>query len=172
MTFLKLRLIRSAALAGAFVVAISSTVSAAVLVKTYRDWSLFAHDKSENKICFAATQPKDSSPAGASREGVFFYVSAWPKDGIKTEISIRLGYQIKEGSTVRVSVGSNSFDLFAKDDNAFVADATDELKLIDAMKRGSSMKVDATSDAGSATSDTYSLMGVSAALRGLSNNCP
>lgn len=172
MTILKLRLIRSAALAGAFVVAISSTVSAAVLVKTYRDWSLFAHDKSETKICFAATQPKDSSPAGASREGVFFYVSAWPKDGIKTEISIRLGYQIKEGSTVRVSVGSNSFDLFAKDDNAFVADATDELKLIDAMKRGSSMKVDATSDAGSTTSDTYSLMGISAALRGLSNNCP
>jgi invasion protein IalB len=172
MTFLELRWIRPAALAGAFVVAISSTVSAAVLVKTYRDWSLFSHDQQNTKICFAATQPKDSSPAGASREGVFFYVSAWPKDGVKSEISVRLGYQVKEGSTVKVSVGSSSFDLFAKDDKAFVADATEELKLIDAMKRGSSMKVDATSDAGSETSDTYSLFGISAALRGLSNTCP
>ncbi len=171
MTFLELRWIRSAALAVAFVVAISSTVSAAALVKTYRDWSLFSHDKQDTKICFAATQPKDSSPAGASREGVFFYISAWPKDGIKSEVSVKLGYQIKEGSTVKVSIGSNTFELFAKDDNAFVADATDELKLIDAMKRGSSMKVDATSDAGSTTSDTYSLMGISAALRGMSDSC-
>ena len=171
MTFLDMRWIRSAALAGAFVAVAGSAVSAASLVKTYRDWSLFSHDQSDKKICFAATQPKDSSPAGASREGVFFYISAWPKDGVKSEVSVRLGYQIQKGSTVKVRVGSSEFDLFAKDDKAFVADATEELKLIDAMKRGSSMKVQATSDAGSSTSDTYSLIGISAALRGLSNSC-
>jgi invasion protein IalB len=166
------RWMRTAALAGAFVAAIGTAASAATLVKTYRDWSLFSHEQSDKKICFAATQPKDSAPEGADREGVFFYISAWPKDGVKSEISVRLGYKIKQGSTVKVSVGSDSFDLFAKDDKAFVADPTEELKLIEAMKRGSSMKVDATSDSGSSTSDTYSLMGISAALRGLSDTCP
>lgn len=170
MTF-DMRSIKAAALAGAFIVALGSVASAATLVKTYRDWSLFSHEQSDKKICFAATQPKDTTPAGANREGVFFYVSAWPKDGVKSEVSVRLGYQIKQGSTVKVSVGSNSFDLFAKDDKAFVADATQELKLIDAMKAGSSMKVEATSDSGSETSDTYSLIGISAALKGLSESC-
>lgn len=164
------RWMRTAAFAGAFVAAIGTAASAATLVKTYRDWSLFSHEQSDKKICFAATQPKDSAPS--DREGVFFYVSAWPKDGVKSEVSVRLGYKIKQGSTVKVSVGSDSFDLFAKDDKAFVADPTEELKLIEAMKRGSSMKVEATSDSGSSTSDTYSLMGISAALRGLSDTCP
>ena len=165
------RWMKSVALAGALVAFVGSAASAATLVKTYRDWSVFSHEQSGKKICFAATQPKDTTPAGANRDGVFFYVSAWPKDGIKSEVSIRLGYQIKQGSTVKVSVGSNSFDLFAKDDKAFVADATQELKLIDAMKAGSSMKVEATPDTGSATSDTYSLIGVTAALKGLAVTC-
>lgn len=171
MTFVDTRWIRSAALAGTFVVATVSTASAAQLVKTFRDWSLFSHEQADKKICFAATQPKDSTPAGANREGVFFYVSAWPKDGVKSEISVRLGYPIKKGSTVKVSVGNRDFDLFAKDDKAFVADATEELKLIEAMKAGSSMKVEATSDSGSSTADTFSLMGISAALKGLSDAC-
>lgn len=166
------RWLRTAAFATAFVVGIGTAASAATLVKTYRDWSLFSHEQTDKKICFAATQPKDSTPEGADREGVFFYVSAWPKDGVKSEISVRLGYTIKKGSTVKVSVGSSSFDLFAKDDKAFVADPTEELKLIEAMKRGSSMKVEATSDSGSSTADTFSLMGISAALQGLSNTCP
>ncbi|MCH9808977.1 MAG: invasion associated locus B family protein [Alphaproteobacteria bacterium] len=171
MNFQHTRWIRPAALAAAVIVATASAVSAATLVKTYRDWSVFSHDKSNNKICFAATQPKDSTPAGSNRDGVFFYVSAWPNDGVKSEISVRLGYTIKQGSTVKVSVGSSGFDLFAKDDKAFVADPTQELKLIEAMKRGSTMKVEATSDQGSATSDTFSLLGVSAALKGLANTC-
>jgi invasion protein IalB len=172
MTFLNTRWIRPAALAAAVIVATASAVSAATLVKTYRDWSLFSHEKSDNKICFAATQPKDSTPAGANREGVFFYVSAWPKDGVKSEVSVRLGYKIKQGSTVNIDIGGSGFDLFAKDDKAFVADPTEELKLIEAMKRGSTMKVEATSESGSSTSDTFSLLGISAALKGLADTCP
>lgn len=163
---------RTAALAGAFAVAITSAASGATLVKTYRDWSVFSHEDSNKKICFAASQPKDSTPEGANREGVFFYISAWPKDGIKSEVSVRLGYSIQKGSTVKISVGSDDYDLFAKDDKAFVADPTEELKLIEAMKRGSTMKVEATSDSGSSTADTFSLMGISAALKGLSDTCP
>ncbi|MEQ8824099.1 MAG: invasion associated locus B family protein [Filomicrobium sp.] len=172
MSFLDTTWIRTAAIAGVFVVATGTAASAAQLVKTYRDWSVFSHEQSSKKICFAATQPKDTAPEGANRDGVFFYVSAWPKDGVKSEVSVRLGYKIQKGSTVTVSVGNASFDLFAKDDKAFVADATEELKLIEAMKRGSSMKVEATSDSGSSTADTYSLMGISAALKGLSATCP
>lgn len=162
----------STSIAAVIFIAVTSAASAANLVKTYRDWSLFSHGEAQKKICFAASQPKESAPADSKRDPAFFYVSAWPQDGVKSEVSIRLGYPIKQGSTVVVDVGGNKFDLFAKDDKAFVADPTQELKLIDAMKRGSFMKVEATSERGTATSDNYSLMGISAALQGLATECP
>ncbi|MDX2290354.1 MAG: invasion associated locus B family protein [Hyphomicrobiaceae bacterium] len=151
---------------------LATAASAANLVKTYRDWSVFAHDEAQKKICFAASQPTASEPASANRDSVFFYVSAWPKDGVKNEVSVRLGYPVKKGSAVTVSVGNNSFELFAKDDKAFVADATQELKLLEAMKAGSVMKIEATSERGMTTSDSYSLIGISGALAGLAQQCP
>ena len=162
----------STAIAAALIIAATSAASAANLVKTFKDWSLFAHDEAQSKICFAASQPKESTPADSKRDPAFFYISAWPKDGVKSEVSVRLGYPIKKGSTVTVDVGGTKFDLFAKDDKAFVADPTQELKLIEAMKKGSIMKVDAVSEKGTATADSYSLMGVSNALQGLSTECP
>jgi invasion protein IalB len=166
------RWIASTAIASAFVLAATSAAPAANLVKTFRDWSLFSHTEAQSKICFAASQPKESTPANSKRDPAFFYVSAWPKDGVKSEVSVRLGYPIKKGSTVTVDIGGTSFDLFAKDDKAFVADPTQELKLIEAMKRGTIMKVEATSEQGTTTADSYSLMGISNALEGLATECP
>lgn len=162
----------SIAIASAFLIAATSAASAANLVKTFRDWSLFSHSESQNKICFAASQPKESAPADSKRDPAFFYISAWPKDGVKSEVSVRLGYPIKKGSTVTVDIGGATFDLFAKDDKAFVADPTQELKLIEAMKRGTIMKVQASPEQGATTSDSYSLMGISNALEGLASECP
>lgn len=165
------RWIATAAATAGIALAAAGSAQAANLVNTYKDWSLFKHEEAAKQICFAASQPKKMSPAGANRDSVFFYISAWPKDGVKSEVSIRLGYPIKSGSTVQVKVGARSFDLFAKDDKAFVADPNEELKLIDAMKRGSTMSVDATSQRGTQTSDDYSLIGISAALGGLAKAC-
>lgn len=149
----------------------SAQSHAATLVKVYKDWSVFSHDDKPKKICFAAARPKTTRPKGVNRDPIYFYVSAWPKDGIKSEVSIRLGYPIRTKIPVRVTIGSEQFNLFAKGDKAFVSDATEELKLIDAMKRGSSMLVQATSKRGTKTSDSYSLLGISDALKGLQKEC-
>lgn len=148
-----------------------STAQAAKLVDKSGDWSMFAHDAAEKKICFIASQPSSSIPKDAKRDQPFFYVSAWPKDGVKSEISILLGYPVKKGSDVTVTISSSSFKLFAQGDKAFVADPTEELKLIDAMKRGSSMEVSASAEAGFETTDKFSLSGVTASLKTLDTKC-
>ena len=61
--------------------------------------------------------------------------------------------------------------LFAKDDKGFVGDTTTELNLIDAMKRGSFMTVKAKTKDGRETSDTYSLIGATAAVNSLAKGC-
>ncbi len=172
MTFLKTRATISTTIAAGLLAAMTSGASSANLVKSFRDWSLFTHDAAGTKVCFAASQPKSTAPEGANRDSIFFYVSAWPKDGVKSEVSVRLGYPIKPGSTVSVQVGSDRYSLFAKDDKAFVADPTEELKLIEAMKRGSTMQVKGISTRGTNTSDRYSLSGVTAAIEALAQACP
>lgn len=164
---------RSSAFVLAIVAAFSWTVpaNAAKLIEKNGDWSLFIHDAAQKKICFAASQPSNSSPSDAKREEVYFYVSAWPKDGVKSEVSVLLGYPIKKGSDVTVTISGETFKLFPQDDKAFVADPNDELRLIDAMKRGNLMQVAATSEAGVATEDSFSLRGVTASLRDLDSKC-
>ena len=93
-------------------------------------------------------------------------------DGVKAEISVKLGYPIKTGSDITVMVGNDTFTLFPKEERAYVADATEELKLIEAMKKGSKLTVQATSERGTATTDTYSLAGLSQALQALAAACP
>ncbi len=149
----------------------ATTAQAAKLVEKSGDWSMFVHDAAQKKICFIASQPASSAPGDAKREQAFFYVSAWPKDGVKSEISVLLGYPIRKGSEVVVKVANATFKLFAQADKAFIADPQDELKLIDAMKRGSSMEVTGAAEAGFETTDKYSLSGITAAIKNLDTKC-
>jgi len=144
----------------------------ASVVSKFGEWSLLISGADAQKLCFAATKPTESEPKGANRAPVYFYISAWPKDGVKSEVSIKLGYPIKKGSDVTLTIGDANFTLFGKDDRAFVSDPTNELKLVEAMKKGSKMTVQGTSERGTATIDTYSLSGISQALQALATGCP
>lgn len=163
----------AAVLAGTVVLAVT-TALAQVLAPSERfgDWGLYVHDGAPAKTCFAAAQPKDMEPRAARRDPVYFYVAAWPKDGVKAEVSVKLGYPARKGSEVQVLIGTDSFRLFVADDKAFVGDSTAELKLIEAMKKGSRMVVKGMSERGTATTDNYSLSGMSQALAAMLAACP
>ena len=141
------------------------------LVATFNSWSFYAHEEGQTPLCFAVGSPQSVEPAGARRDPAFFYISAWPRDGIRSEVSIKVGYPLRKGSEVTATIGSDIFKLFASDERAYVNDPFDELKLIEAMKKGSTMVVQATSERGTATNDTYTLSGVSRAVQSLTTNC-
>ncbi|MEO1694135.1 MAG: invasion associated locus B family protein [Pseudomonadota bacterium] len=161
-----MRLATTAALTATLV--LSGTLSAAAqapkLVGEFRDWQVHENKGQPANICFAISQPKETQPRNISRKTAYFYVSAWPRDGVKAEVSLKLGFQAPDDSNVVVRIGRRQFQLFAKGDKAFVADPRDELKLIDAMKSGSFMTVTASTSAGARVKDTYSLMGVTQAI--------
>lgn len=114
----------------------------------------------------------DSHGTGGVKRGVpHIYVSAWPKDGIRTEFSVKGGYRFKKNTAVQVTIGTATFQLFARNDRAFVRNPTEELKLIEAMKKGSRMTVKGVSEQGTGTTDSYSLIGLSQALQELASGC-
>lgn len=138
---------------------------------TLIDWALYTDSKSPHQFCFVTSEPKSSQPADAAREAPRIYISAWPAEGIKGEVSFRLGFPPKKASEILASVEPSSFKLFSADERAYVHDQTQELKLVDVMKKGSKLTVSATTATGTAVTDTYSLTGLGQALQELQKTC-
>lgn len=159
------------------VFAVAQPAHAASAVRTFNSWTLYS-ETGQQQICFLATPPAETAPAGIKRDVAMLYVSAWPRDGVRSEFSVKLGFPPRRASEPVVSVslpGSaapSSFRMVFKDDRAFVMDATQELKLLEAMKKGTRLTVQAVSERGTTVTDTYSLTGASAAMQALSGGCP
>ena len=163
----------SACLAAGLICAASPAFpQTAKLLKTFDDWQVFVHEANNEKVCFAASAPKEMSPKGVNRGSVFLYLTTWQKDGVRNELSVKVGYTLKSDSTPTISVGSDDFQLYPKDDKAFMRDPADERKLVDAMRKGSSLTIKGVSTRGTATEDKYSLIGLSAALEQVGQACP
>jgi hypothetical protein len=140
------------------------------LLDKYKDWSAYAAAGSP-KVCFAVSQPKSSLPKKVNRDPIYFYISEWPADNVTNEVSVKMGYPFAAGAKVTVTVGTAKFELFTKDEGAFVEKPDVESKLVDAMKGASTMKVEGKSARGTATSDTYSLSGLGDALDRAAKEC-
>jgi hypothetical protein len=140
------------------------------LLQKYNDWAAYTSEGSP-KVCFAVSQPRDSTPKNVRRGPIYFYVSHYPGDKIAGEISVKMGYPFAPGAKVALTIGSDKFELFTKDEGAFVEKTEDEAKLVDALKAGSSMRVQGRSARGTNTSDNYSLSGTTDALDRIAKEC-
>ena len=141
------------------------------LLQKFKDWSAYAATGTP-KVCFAVAKPKDSNPKkGIKRDPVFFYISRWPADNVVNEVSVKMGYPFGSGAKATVTVGTAKFELFTKDEGAFVEKPEIETKLVEAMKGASTMKIEGKSSRGTATSDIYSLEGLSDALDRAAKEC-
>ncbi len=164
------RAVRAAGLAFLFWSIPAFAQTTPTLLQKYNEWTAYG-TSGEPKICFAVTQPQSSVPKGAKRGPIFFYISRYPSDRVLNEISLKMGYPFSEGTTVTVSIGSEKFELFTKEEGAFVELPEKEAALVEAMKKGSSMKVEGTSVRGTKTTDTYSLSGSTDALNRIASEC-
>ncbi len=151
--------------------ATSAVAQSVELVDTQGAWGLYADSATPKQVCFVAAQPQSVEPKGANRGPIYFYITSWPKDGVKAEPSAKVGYPIDAQKDMSVTVGADTFNLFAKGERGFVADSAEEQRLIDALKKGSTAVVKATSTRGTETTDTYSLSGITAALDKMAQTC-
>lgn len=140
------------------------------LLQKYNNWSVYTADGS-GKVCFAVSQPRSSTPKNVRRGPIYFYVSHYPADKVTGEISVKMGYPFAPGGKVTLTIGTDKFELFTKDEGAFVEKTEDEAKLVEALKSGSSMQIKGRSARGTNTSDTYSLSGSTDALDRLAKEC-
>jgi hypothetical protein len=143
-----------------------------VSLGTFDDWESFTYQASNAPVCYIYSVPKKSDSAKkVKRDPIYFLVTHFPGRKIRNQVSTIIGYPFKESSLVTVKIDNVSFELYTNGDAAWAAAAETEAAMVKAMKTGKSLMVTGTSWKGTETTDTYSLVGVSAALDKIDSAC-
>ena len=140
-------------------------------IDSFRDWHAFQYTENGNKVCYIASRPKREEGDYTQRGDVFVLVTHRPSERSRDVVSFITGYTYRSGSEVEVTIGGRTFTLFTSDDTAWARDTATDQALVEAMVRGSDMVVRGTSSRGTLTTDTYSLLGFTAAREAINEAC-
>lgn len=138
-------------------------------IKQHKAWGAYTYnDARAGKICYILSIPTVKEPTDRDHGDVFFLVSQKPDGSAAFEPQVEVGYPLKVESGVTVTVDGKTFKMFAKGNNAWMTNISEEPALVAAMRNGRTMKVSGQSTRGTRTTYTYSLSGVTAALNEVS----
>jgi invasion protein IalB len=141
------------------------------LVAQYGDWGVYVNQASNNKVCFALSQPKERLPANLNRDPGYIFISTRPADNVRQEFSVLVGFPMKEDADPAVQIGNDNFALYARQSGAWIRNVAEETRLIEAMRKGRDLTMKSTSARGNATTDRYSLSGIAQALDRVAQEC-
>jgi len=137
----------------------------------FKDWNAYRLDDPAKKVCFIVSEPKSKKLSkGAHRSDPFFLVTRWAP-GQTFQPSTIVGYAQAPGTKAKVTIGTDKFDMFVDGDGAWMESVDGDKKLLDAMRKGSTMTVEAVSAKGTKSTDRYSLAGIGSALDKLDDAC-
>lgn len=141
------------------------------MIGEFNDWNAYVFWEDGQKVCFMASRPTSAKGNYTRRGDIFALITHRPAESAKNVISFEQGYPLKVGSTVSAKIGSKTFKLFTKGENAWTPDAATDDEMTRAIKEGSRMIVKGTSTRGTLTTDTYSLSGSMAAYDAITKEC-
>ena len=144
------------------------------LLGQYGDWGAYSASPGGKKVCFALAKPSASAtvPPNRPRDPAFLFISTRPAEKVKEEVSVIIGYPFKPNSDASAEIGSANFAMYTQADGAWIKNAAEEARMVDAMRKGSDLVVKGESGRGTKTTDTFSLKGIDQALRRIAQECP
>lgn len=162
---------RAMAVLGTLAMFGSMTASAAPsVVRQYSDWVVFTEDVGGERLCYAATQATDKAPRSADHGDVWFYVSNWRSGKARNQPSLKVGYELRGDLPGKAKIGRSDWSLFGVGREAFAQD-NDDAPLVRQLKRGSELRVEATSARNTRVTYHFSLSGSSNAIDRAASIC-
>jgi invasion protein IalB len=148
----------------------------ATLLGQYGDWGAYTASPGGRKVCFALSKPtsqQDNPPnRRTATNAVYLFVSTRPDEKVANEISVLVtGYAFKANTEATMTIGGGGFPMYTQNDGAWVKNAAEEARLIEAMRKSADAVIKAQTSKGTATTDTFSLKGISQALDRASQEC-
>ncbi len=141
------------------------------LLSDHKDWSAYATSQGANKICFTLSKPKTITPKPEGYKQAYLYISHRPDENIRNEINLVAGFEFAQNSNATIQIGSLTYDLFTKDDSAWLDDISKADELLGQMRAGATLNVSGLTKAGVKITQVYSLSGVTAASRTIDRAC-
>ncbi|MCF1467342.1 hypothetical protein GOZ89_21905 [Agrobacterium vitis] len=135
------------------------------MVKQFDHWGLFSYKDGGKTVCYVLSVPSKEDPVGIDHGKNFFLIAPKKTGGVNYYPQAVMGYNVAQGSTIDVNVDDKTFQMVPKANVGWTRLEADDAKVIAAMKQGRRMTVKTTSKRGTHTTYTYSLQGVSAALK-------
>ena len=147
-----------------------SAAAAPSVVRQYSDWVVFTDRIGGEEVCYAATQATDKAPRSADHGDVWFYVSNWRSGNARNQPSLKVGYELRGDLPGKARIGRADWSLFGVGREAYAQDS-DDAALVRQLKRGSELRVEATSARNTRVTYHFSLAGSSAAIDRASSIC-
>jgi invasion protein IalB len=143
------------------------------LLGQYGIWGAYTASPGGKKVCFVLAKPSSSetNPPNRPRNPIYMFISTRPADKVSNEVSLVIGYPFKAGTEATAQIGGTSFALYTQQDGAWIKNATEEAKMVDAMRGGDSAVIKGVSAKGTQSTDAFSLKGVSQALDRTGQEC-
>ncbi|MCH2458001.1 invasion associated locus B family protein [Henriciella marina] len=163
-----IRIVAIAALCSAIV--IPAAQAAPTAMGRYDNWTVFTEEVGGEKLCYAATEATDKAPQSANHGDVWFFVSNWASGKARSQPSLKVGYDLRADLPARASVGRSGWTLYGVGGEAFAQDR-DDSQIVDALRRGSELHVEAVSSRNTQVSYHFSLSGSAAAIDKASSLC-
>ena len=167
---------------GAFMGGISMpsvSLAAPKAIGTFQYWTVYADKSGTAPICYAMSKPRKKLPVGAKRGEIFLTIAHRVGDGVRYEPSLRVGYPISPKSDPMAQIEGDRFRFFSgahaktgADEWAWLEEIDQGTRFVEALRKGSTLSFSATSQRGTKTKDTYSLMGFTRAMKALDEACP
>ncbi len=148
----------------------------ATLLGQYGDWGAYTASPGGRKVCFALSKPTAQADNPPNRRtaanAVYMFVSTRPDEKVSNEISLLVtGYAFKANSEATMTIANGGFPMYTQNDGAWVKNAAEETRLVEAMRKSPDAVIKAQTSKGTATTDTFSLKGISQALDRVAQEC-
>jgi len=141
------------------------------LIGEFRSWSAYSATEQTGPVCFALTRPTEITPQPDGFSEAYLYLTHRPSLGVRNELNLVAGYTFAADTPATVTVGGQTFDLFTAKDAAWLLNPSQNDALAGALRAGSTVVIEGTTDAGIKVSETFSLSGATAASRAIEGDC-
>ena len=137
----------------------------------FKDWSAYSASEGAGAVCFALSKPASVDPSPDGYTQAYLYLTHRPAENVSNELNLVAGFEFAPDQPASLTVGGKSFDLFTQKDAAWLLDATKNDDLAGAMRAGTTVVIQSTTDKGILVNETFSLSGATAASKAISASC-
>lgn len=131
-------------------------------VAGFKDWAVYQDRVNGETVCYATTKASDKAPKSVRHGDVVFFVTYF-RGSSQPQNSLRVAYDLREDVQGEVSVGRESWKMYAVKNESFAHD-DDEGRITSAIRKGSELRVESTSARNTEVAYHFSLSGSAGAV--------